>query len=248
MRKIFLSAGHTNVKGKDRGAAANGVTEGDLTVELRDLITTELKNLGVNPTIDDNSHGLRKTLAKFKNLTAKDSLVVDIHFNAATPKAKGVETLVPNEANDLELNLAQKLSSTIANILETSLRGSFKGRKGVKSEISSHHGRLGWMRLTGNNVLLEICFITNKPELDKYLNNKHLIAKNIAAILVKASSIENKSTKIKTNQINSVSHIVREGDTLWGIARKHNMQVSELKKLNNLTSDTIHKGDILKIM
>jgi LysM repeat protein len=144
--------------------------------------------------------------------------------------------------------LAQKLSSTIANILETSLRGNFKGRKGVKSEISSHHGRLGWMRLTGNNVLLEICFITNKPELDKYLKNKHLIAKNIAAILVKASSIENKSTKIKTNQINSISHIVREGDTLWGIARKHNVQVSDIKKLNNLKSDTIHKGDILKVM
>jgi len=248
MRKIFLSAGHTNIKGKDRGAAANGYIEGELTVELRDLIAEELKRENIKAITEDNSFGLRKTMAKYKNLTSKDSLVVDIHFNAATPKAKGVETLVPNEANNLELNLAQKLSSSIANLLQTSLRGNFKGRKGVKSEISSHHGRLGWMRLNGNNVLIEVCFLTNKSEMIKYEENKHLIAKNISEILIKAASLQSKSKKIRVHHINSVEHVVRKGDTLWGISRKYNVSVSKIKRINNLDSNTIIPNQILKIM
>ena len=42
MRKIFISAGHSNKQGTDRGASGNGFIEGELTVELRDLIVSEL--------------------------------------------------------------------------------------------------------------------------------------------------------------------------------------------------------------
>jgi membrane-bound lytic murein transglycosylase D len=42
---------------------------------------------------------------------------------------------------------------------------------------------------------------------------------------------------------------VRNGDSLWSIARQHNISTNELKKWNNLKSNTIHPGNrlILKI-
>jgi membrane-bound lytic murein transglycosylase D len=40
---------------------------------------------------------------------------------------------------------------------------------------------------------------------------------------------------------------VAEGDTLYGLARKHNLSVDQLKKLNNLTGDVLRPGQTLKI-
>jgi LysM repeat protein len=42
-------------------------------------------------------------------------------------------------------------------------------------------------------------------------------------------------------------HVVAEGDTLWGIARRYGMKVEELKRLNLLKRDLIHPGDRLKV-
>ncbi len=40
-------------------------------------------------------------------------------------------------------------------------------------------------------------------------------------------------------------YIVKSGDSLWTIARQHNMLVSEIKELNHLASDMLHIGDRL---
>lgn len=42
-------------------------------------------------------------------------------------------------------------------------------------------------------------------------------------------------------------YIVKKGDTLYGIARKFGLTVTELKKLNNLISNSLSIGDVLKV-
>lgn len=54
----------------------------------------------------------------------------------------------------------------------------------------------------------------------------------------------------RVNEILEDCYIVREHDTLWGIAQKelgYGPRFTEIKELNGMTSDTIHAGQILKM-
>jgi membrane-bound lytic murein transglycosylase D len=45
-----------------------------------------------------------------------------------------------------------------------------------------------------------------------------------------------------------IIYVVKEGDTLWGIAKKYNLTISEIKTWNRLEADRIHPKDKLKLM
>jgi LysM repeat protein len=46
---------------------------------------------------------------------------------------------------------------------------------------------------------------------------------------------------------NPLVYVVQEGDSLWKIAQRFGVKVDEIKKLNNLKSDTLRKGTSLKM-
>jgi cell wall-associated NlpC family hydrolase len=55
------------------------------------------------------------------------------------------------------------------------------------------------------------------------------------------------SISVSTTQNNQTSYIVQKGDSLSTIGARYNLTVSELKSMNNLTSNTIIVGNILKL-
>ena len=50
-----------------------------------------------------------------------------------------------------------------------------------------------------------------------------------------------------SDSANIGTYIVKKGDTLWAIARRHNTTVEELQRLNNINGQLLHPGQMLKI-
>ncbi len=64
---------------------------------------------------------------------------------------------------------------------------------------------------------------------------------------LKVTGQSSASTPSSTPSSGSSNYTVKSGDTLSHISRVHNTSVSELKRLNNLSSDTIYVGQTLKV-
>jgi N-acetylmuramoyl-L-alanine amidase len=177
-RKLIISAGHG---GTDSGAVGNGYVERDLTIELRDLIVIELSSLGIKAEADPNQNALKETLSWLRGKFGSRDILFDIHWNAGPAAAKGSEVIVPEVSSDYEKKLAEALLKVLTDI-------GFKSR-GVKPESETARKTLGWMRPVAENVLIEICFISNATDMKLYQANKHTIAKRIANVLKTFSNI-----------------------------------------------------------
>lgn len=178
---IFISAGH-NSKSKtikqDPGAVnKQGIKEGDLTIEFRDLVCQELDLLNAKYIKDLDEESLSMYLNRVK--TGNGSVVVEYHFDsAAIETATGTTGLIEAEADRLDRAFAKELTDTVSNILGIKNRG-------IITEAESHRGRLGLMREDGIICLVELAFLSNPQDLIKYNLNKKELAKKHAAIILK---------------------------------------------------------------
>ncbi len=164
MRTVYLSAGHTNVQGQDRGANSKDMKyiEGVETVRLRDSLQAELLKRNVKVVVDPNENALAKTLVFFKKLVGIKDIAIDIHFDAGG--GTGCSTFIPKVPTQIELELGFDLASMISHTLVVRNRGR-------KTELESHHTKLGWMTLNCENVLIETCFIDNHDDMQAYNTN-----------------------------------------------------------------------------
>ena len=80
------------------------------------------------------------------------------------------------------------MSAEICKVTSTIL--GIKNR-GVKSEASSQHPRIGILNLkAGISVLWEICFISSVLDMDKYTLYTEKLNKEIALILLKYDALK----------------------------------------------------------
>lgn len=174
----FISAGHHN---KDSGAiGVNGRKEADETIKLRDAVVKYCVAKGLKVITDNDDETLAQYLTRIQ--TGSGSVVVEFHFDAFNKTASGTTALVGNDADRLDKLFAQELSTFTSEQLGITNRG-------VKSESESHRGKLGLMREQGTVCLLEVCFIDNPEDMQKYDGNFFSLASGIANIIEKYEKI-----------------------------------------------------------
>jgi N-acetylmuramoyl-L-alanine amidase len=186
MRRVFLISGHNG-----SGTGANGfIDEGKETVILRDLIAENLKEMGIVAIKDDNLTPLTKVVQWLRNQITKKDICIDIHFNASTnPNANGSEVFIPTKNTYDEVELANMFRITLSKV--------FKDR-GVSLESKSHHGKIAMLSgFDCCNILLEVCFVSNKLDSENYFEKRDFIAYELALDILEYS--RKYETQLHTN-------------------------------------------------
>lgn len=169
MKTLFLSAGHST---SDPGAVGNGLKEADVAVEIRNMVSFYLTQMGVAHALDGKgleNVPLRNAIAQAR----KYNIAVEFHCNAGPATASGVETL----SGPKGMALGKALCAAIAAALPTKNRGA-------KPENSGQHARLGFVQAGG--LILELFFISNVDDVTNYTAKKWLVGKAIAKVLADA--------------------------------------------------------------
>ena len=235
LKGICIDGGHGVVDG---GAVGNGIVEKDLTLEISKYMYDRFKSMGVPVSLtrdsdttlsSDNRPGV--ILNKYGN--SSDILVLSNHINAGG--GEGAEVIYALRNKD---TLASKILNNLAS------EGQI-ARKYYQKRLPSNPSKDYYyiMRDTPNteSLIIEYGFIDNENDAKKLKTN----LQNYAEAVIKAV-MDYKGLKY-VPIITADNYIVKSGDTLWTIARKNGLTVDELKKLNNLTSNTLQIGKVLKL-
>lgn len=184
MRTLGLSAGHTNVAGKDRGATRAGINEGVEAVIFRDLVAQKLIHMGAKVIVDANSSATGSTVTAFSQKLKKTDIAIDIHFDSSVIETStGTTVIIPEPSSLYEKGFGIGLSEMTSKVLGIKNRGVIPQTKTYYE--ASLGKKLAWMRLKCNRVIWELCFISNPSDWATYQANKERLASEASVYIFK---------------------------------------------------------------
>jgi N-acetylmuramoyl-L-alanine amidase len=164
---ITVTAGHG---GSDPGAVNGPYTERELMTRLRDIVALKLREMG-HQVRTDGKPGENLSLNQAIAQIAGSDIAIELHTNAAAAlTARGVEVVGLPQHRER----SQRLAAAIARVMESPMRGD----RGWIDQSRTARGRLGYVNAGG--LVVEVFFLSNRAELDRYLSRVWLVASAIA--------------------------------------------------------------------
>ncbi len=229
-KKIVIDAGHG---GNDPGASGNGIVEKDYTLLISNYIYNRLKELGADVSITRMTDEALSPTERIKRIlnfygNGKDVIVVSNHINAGG--GKGAEVIY-------SLRNGDDFSRLISKELEASGQTV---RKYYQKRLPSNPSRDYYfiLRDTANNesVIVEYAFVDNKEDANNLKRNWKKYAEAVVRAIANYANLPIESDNY---------YVVKQGDTLWSIAKKYNMSVDKLKSINGLSTNLLSVGQKL---
>lgn len=239
LKGVVIDSGHGGV---DSGATGNGMKEKDLTLKISKYMYERFKELGIPVALTrDKDETLSPSkrpkviLDKFGN--SKDVIVLSNHINAGG--SEGAEVIYSVRNKD---TLASKILNNLSK--KGQIARKFYQRRLPKNSSKDYYYVL---RDTPNteSLIIEYGFIDNKKDAEKLKNNYKDYAEAVIEAVMDYKGL--KYTKPKQENADEDYYTVKKGDTLWTIAKNHNTTVSDIKKLNNLSTNLLSIGQKLKL-
>ena len=237
VRKVIIDPGHG---GTDSGATGNNLLEKDYNLLISKYMYDRFKQLGVPVAITrDSDTTLSPTdrvntiLNKFGN--SSDVILISNHVNSGG--GEGAEVIYALRNKD---TLAKR-------ILENIGAAGQETRKYYQRRLPSDTSKDYYFihRNTGNlePLIVEYGFIDNTKDVEFLKENYEELAEAVISAVANYIGVPYTPPEdLITN-----TYVVQKGDTLYSIANKLGTTVSELKKENNLTSNTLQIGEVLRV-
>ena len=232
---IVIDSGHG---GSDFGASGNGINEKDYTLLISKYMKERFDELGIPSKL---TREIDETLTPVERVNRilnaygnnGDVLVISNHLNAGG--GEGAEVIYALRNND----------TLSKSILEGLGEAGMPIRKVYQRRLPSDPNKDYYFihRNTGitEPIIIEYGFIDNKNDVNKIKNNYKKYVEAVIKKVVEYKGYEYKEPRIKEE------YIVQKGDTLWNISKKLGITVDEIKRLNNLNSNLLYIGQILKV-
>ena len=237
VRKVIIDPGHG---GTDSGATGNNLLEKDYNLLISKYMYDRFKELGIPVAITrDSDTTLSPTdrvntiLNKFGN--SSDVILISNHVNSGG--GEGAEVIYALRNRD---TLARRI---LENIGSTGQETRKYYQRRLPSDTSKDYYFIH--RNTGNlePLIVEYGFIDNTKDVEFLKENNKLLAEAVISAVANYIGVPYTPPEgITTN-----TYVVQKGDSLYSIANKLGTTVSELKKENNLTSNTLQIGEVLRI-
>ena len=237
VRKVIIDPGHG---GTDSGATGNNLLEKDYNLLISKYMYDRFKELGIPVAITrDSDTTLSPTdrvntiLNKFGN--SSDVILISNHVNSGG--GEGAEVIYALRNKD---TLAKNIINNIGTTGQTT-RKYYQRR--LPSDTSKDYYFIH--RNTGNlePLIVEYGFVDNTKDVEFLKENYKELAEAVISAVANYIGVPYTPPEgIITN-----TYIVQKGDSLYSIANKLGTTVSELKKENNLTSNTLQIGEVLRI-
>ncbi len=237
VRKVIIDPGHG---GTDSGATGNNLLEKDYNLLISKYMYDRFKELGVPVAITrDSDTTLSPTdrvntiLNKFGN--SSDVILISNHVNSGG--GEGAEVIYALRNRD---TLARRILENIGTTGQTT-RKYYQRR--LPSDTSKDYYFIH--RNTGNlePLIVEYGFIDDTKDVEFLKENYKELAEAVISAVANYIGVPYTPPEgITTN-----TYVVQKGDSLYSIANKLGTTVSELKKENNLTTNTLQIGEVLRI-
>lgn len=216
----------------------NGIVEKDFTFTIAKYINERLKNIGIeNFLVDENNTGLtdeeKVNIIKDKYGNGNNIIVISNRLNKGGKN--GAEIMYPLRNNS-------KLASLIASNLEDAGQTVLKYYQlRNNSDTSKDDDYL--IRNTANNltIVIDYGYIDNTSDANFLKNNYEKLAEAVVKSIANYAGVSYSPANMEGY------YIVKKGDSLWSIASKNNTTVDNIKKLNNLSSNNLSVGQVLKL-
>ena len=224
--------------GTDSGASSNELTEKDFSLSISRYISDRLNDIGIENFLVRNSDETlsdeeRVNIIKDTYGSGNNIIVISNRLN--TGDLNGAEIMYPLRSNS-------KLASSIASNLEDTGQPVLKYyqlRNSSNTALDDDY----LIRNTANNLTIAIDYgyVDNQSDATFLKNNYEKLGEAVVKAIANYAGIN------YTPNIDSNYYIVKKGDSLWSIASKNNTTVDNIKRLNNLSSNNLYIGQILKL-
>ena len=221
--------------GNDVGFVNGNLVEKDFNLKISNYISNRLNELGIDNRMTrtgDNSLSIIDRSNIINNSIGNNSIAISNRINYGDDRG-------------VEIVYSLRDDNSLVNKIEKGFNDNDILVNKVNQRRDENDTSLDYDDLLKNvnlvkTIIIYYGYINNSNDLNNLQNDYEKYGEAVVSGIANYYGIPYSYNK-------GDIYIVEKGDSLWSISRKFNMTVEELKRINNLTSNLLTIGQVLRI-